>query len=213
MLIVVEGIDGAGKTTLVDGIRTLLLEEGHMVRQWAFPSKGTVGQLARRLFSEDDGVSLLLLLLADMVHEMAQRSDEEEAIDLVDRFTLSTRVYQRDVTYSSDQLLDAVMPLIERVLPDVDLWVLLTLRPATAAARIAARPTASDIDDPDVDALSRYRNRYHHAIVEVLMNSDASLLVLDAEQPTNVLVSRVVDRIYQLKAQRAGALLFRRRSR
>lgn len=101
MFIVVEGPEGAGKSTLVRWLVARLLGEGREVVSVREPGGTPVAEAARKLALKSrhemsDAAELFLILAAraDLVARVVRPALEEGRIVLADRFDLSTSCYQ-----------------------------------------------------------------------------------------------------------------------
>lgn len=97
-LVVVEGVDGAGKSTVTRRLAGRLEHDGHEVVTTREPTDTFRGQAVRRALAdpEHDPVSEALLFAADHaahVAEIRQEIDEGRLV-LSDRYSTSWRVYQ-----------------------------------------------------------------------------------------------------------------------
>ena len=100
-LVTVEGIDGAGKSTQVGLLATLLAEHGYRTVTTREPGATPLGRELRRLVLETDlaltPAAELLVFLADRAEHVARvirPALAEGAIVLCDRFSDSTIAYQ-----------------------------------------------------------------------------------------------------------------------
>jgi dTMP kinase len=101
MFIVVEGPEGAGKSTLVRGLTARLLADGRQVLPVREPGGTPVAEAARKLVlkSRDDiapaaELFLMLAARADLVERHIRPALAAGQVVLADRFDLSTRAYQ-----------------------------------------------------------------------------------------------------------------------
>lgn len=101
MFIVVEGPEGAGKSTLVRWLAERLLAQGHPVQAVREPGGTPVAEAARQLalqsrheMSPAAELFLILAARADLVAQVIQPALDEGKIVLADRFDLSTLCYQ-----------------------------------------------------------------------------------------------------------------------
>ncbi len=100
MFVTFEGIDGAGKSTLIRALAPRLEAEGHKVLVTREPGAGTVGAAIRDILLHGDHVvpeAELFLFLADRsqhVRDLILPALEARTIVLCDRHADSTLVYQ-----------------------------------------------------------------------------------------------------------------------
>lgn len=101
MFVVVEGPEGAGKSTLVRGLAARLLADGRQVLAVREPGGTPVAEAARKiaLKSRHDmapaaELFLMLAARADLVERAIRPALAAGQVVLADRFDLSTRAYQ-----------------------------------------------------------------------------------------------------------------------
>lgn len=101
MFIVVEGPEGAGKSTLVRGINARFLAEGRQVLMVREPGGTPVAEAARKIvlksrhdMSAASELFLYLAARADLVEKQIRPALAAGQVVLADRFDLSTRAYQ-----------------------------------------------------------------------------------------------------------------------
>lgn len=139
LLIAVEGIDGAGKTTLARALTSSLLAGGISVSASKEPTNGPWGALLRKSASDgrlspDEEVRLLLLDRRQHVDEFVKPSLSEGKVVILDRYFPSMVAYQGAHGLSTAELLVA-----NDFAPEPDVTLLLDVSPEVGMARILAR--------------------------------------------------------------------------
>jgi len=99
MFIVIEGPDGAGKSTVAKALAAALQAEGRDVFLTAEPTRSAIGTLVRGLAQEGNAVhweTLAMLFVADRREHVEQirHSLSTGSVVICDRYALSTVVYQ-----------------------------------------------------------------------------------------------------------------------
>jgi dTMP kinase len=149
LFVTVEGVDGAGKSTLVARLAARLRAQGRAVVETREPG-GTPGaeEIRRLLVDGAPGrwsaeTELLLFAAArrDHVERVIRPALDAGAVVLCDRYVDSTRAYQSAGRGAPRETVDALHRLAIGL--DPDLTLVLDLDPATAARRAAARPGAA----------------------------------------------------------------------
>lgn len=156
LLIVIEGIDGAGKTTLAEGLNEFLLEKGARVSMSKEPTRGPWGMKLRESaqlgrLTPDDERRFLLLDRKQHVDEVIKPALRRGEVVILDRYVPSMVAYQGAAGLDVNELIDA-----NSFAPKPDLLLLLDLGPEVGLSRIRARG-----DEPNhfetSDNLSRCR--------------------------------------------------------
>ncbi|MBO4569175.1 MAG: dTMP kinase [Candidatus Methanomethylophilaceae archaeon] len=175
-IIVVEGIDGTGKSTLCARLARELESEGFEVYPTAEPTRGKVGRLIRS--GAFEGVSQsteALLFMADRndhTEEMLWSASEGKVV-LCDRYFASTLAYQSSGLDGSSVDPGVLMPLCEAFARVPDLTILLDADPETTMGRVRSR--GEDVSKfEDAGFLRRVRERY------LLLAQEHGFKVIDA---------------------------------
>lgn len=143
-----EGIDGAGKSTQIDRLQTLVESSGRVVCRTREPGGTPVGEKIRGILLAEDmtpETETLLFFAARAEHAARKIRPALERGEWVisDRFTDATYAYQVGGKGMSGERVEA----LERWTLggfEPDLTVLFDISPAAAARRLAARAGAED---------------------------------------------------------------------
>jgi dTMP kinase len=144
VFIVIEGIDGAGKTTQVKALCASLSKLGYEVVEEREPTDGPIGKFIRQVLGEKvnlDLISLQLLFVADRnEHIKAIKRTIESSIVICDRYYYSTIAYGEasgaDRKYLED--MNSIFPV-----PDKTFFI--DISPEKAVERIASSRTEREI--------------------------------------------------------------------
>jgi len=161
-LVAIEGIDGAGKTTVANLLAEFCTENrlSHIVSKE--PTKGEFGKQIResairgRLTIEEE-VELLRKDRQEHVENIIQPALDEEKIVLLDRYYFSTAAYQG--AHGADA--EAILAANELFAPHPDLLVVLDVSPEMGIERIKHRG-----DKPNkfetMESLQKAREIFQH---------------------------------------------------
>lgn len=139
LLIAIEGIDGAGKSTLAEGLRAILNKTGAKVTLGKEPTRGPWGMKLRdsasqgRLSPEDES-RFLLLDRRQHVDDVIRPALSRGEVVILDRYYPSMVAYQGAAGLPVQQLLAD-----NSFAPRADVLILLDLAPAVGLERIRAR--------------------------------------------------------------------------
>jgi dTMP kinase len=184
--IVVEGLEGAGKSTAMNTIKQFLAGRFTELVTTREPGGTRVGEAARRLIKESvpsepvDPRSELLLLYASRVQLLEQvilPALNRGAWVLADRFELSTWAYQGGgrkldremITHLSSFCLRDIKP---------DLIIFLDISPQQGLKRVHKRGKADRIEQESLAFFSDVYNSYHEQIKTM-----DNVVVIDASKP------------------------------
>jgi dTMP kinase len=180
VLIVLEGIDGAGTTTqaelLVEHLRRAQIP-AHLTRE---PSDGPIGQLLRAALRGDpelDVTTMSLLFAADRADHMSREvlpHLRQGTVVVSDRWYHSSLAYQ-----GTEEDRQWILDLNARI-PAPDLTILLDVAPAVAARRRAARGGPTERYD-QLDVQERVARGYQEAVA--LLGQRERIEVIDGNLP------------------------------
>jgi len=189
-IVVVEGPDGAGKSSLVRALGARLLADGMQVLPVREPGGTPVAEAARRVAlrsrHEISPVAELFLILAaraDLVARVIRPALEAGQIVLADRFDLSTRAYQVAGRGLPADDVDAALRLATGgLVPDLTLVLDIPVDIGRERQR-RARKVQDRFEREDDAFHERVRNAYRVATGPGVVHIDATLsksTVLDA---------------------------------
>ena len=140
MYIVLEGIDGAGKSTQIQLLKEWLEANGFRVETLVEPTDSKVGKLIREILQSPDATTdrvqkaLGLLFAADRMFLMDKLEDESK-IFISDRSFISSLAYQEPAEW---------VEVLNRYAKKPDLLILLDLDVKKSVARTSGEDTFED---------------------------------------------------------------------
>lgn len=193
MLVTFEGIEAAGKSTLIAALASHLSTAGEAVLVTREPGGTSLGDSLRALFLDPairiDPVAEVMLLnaaRAQLVNDVIEPALRAGTTVLCDRFFDATIAYQGfgrglDV----EMLLDVCLVATRRIAPDltflVDIPVELSLE------RVRARGSRDRLEREEIAFHERVRDGYH-----ALANRFPRMVVLDGTEPEDALAAQAL---------------------
>ena len=195
--IVLEGGEGAGKSTVLAALAARLRDDGREVVETREPGGTPLGERIRALILEsrgvDDALTELLLFEAARAHLVAsviRPALERGEIVLCDRFAASSIAYQgygrglgRDVAEGANAIATG------GVAPDLTLLLDLPVE-----AGLARRSGAGGDNHFDRAALD-FHQRVREGFLALAAESPSSWRVLDAAQPLDAVIAQALDAV------------------
>lgn len=181
VLVVIEGIDGCGKSTQAKLLSNWLKENGHEVVLTAEPTKNEIGKFIREVLSgthEVDAKTLALLFTADRYEHLktvVEPALNEGKVVISERYYHSTIAYQEAQGVPRQWLLE-----LNKFARKPDITVVLDVDPKLGAGRT----TTQEIFEKE-DFLSKVRDNY--------MKFDAEVFKIDGEQSKEDVFSDIKD--------------------
>lgn len=185
MIIVLEGIDGCGKSTLARELSVQLTPS----RVFHFPTElTTAGKMIKRYLDRELSLEkhqLLQLFLLDMKDAMRKYSIGQNEIAILDRYYFSTIVYQTILSGISEDEVRTFISGVKIPEPSITFYVRVPL--AVARERISSRSKAHDAFDSDGTLLSRVYHEY-----ERLWNN-GEMIAVDGTLTPDEVISQCID--------------------
>ncbi|WNG16836.1 dTMP kinase [Cystobacter fuscus] len=207
LLIVLEGLDGAGTTTQVERLAAALKAEGHSVLTTREPSDGPVGVLIRqaltgRVVLPGAGPlapeTLALLYAADRTDHLRARvlpALEAGQVVLSDRSVLSSLAYQ-----GASLPMEWVEAINSHAIPaDLTLFVQVSIE--VAARRRAARGGPEELFDAE-EKQRRISQQYEAAIA--LRGAREHVVRIDGDATVEAVTAACLARVRELFAREPG---------
>jgi dTMP kinase len=196
-LITVEGVEGAGKSTQVEGLRAWLAERGVPVVATSEPDGTPVGATLRRVLGEVDRVAPLTeaLLFAASRAEHVQRvigpALAAGQIVVCDRYVDSTVAYQG---YGRGLSLETIAQLNQLATDGLmpDLTLVLDLDVAEGLRRARARRGARAACDPFERLALEFHERVRKGFWAIRDREPERVIVVDADRPRPVVAADIV---------------------
>lgn len=193
--IVIDGMDGSGKTTLVRAVKAALEAQGKVVDCQAFPThEGAVGSLIRKCFSDPSLVNergMLALFIADGMDyddNLVERLDKCDVL-ICDRHPMiTTWAYQLD-QHSVEALASMTAP--ENFDFDPSVIFIVDVPPDVAMERRSTRGgDVNPLFEKGIEHTEMLRTRYQ--AFSVLCDGNRPIGVLDGTLPTEELADIVI---------------------
>lgn len=184
--IVIEGLEGAGKSTAIATVKQYLESRGHQVVCTREPGGTPLAEQLRSLVKQADlqeqitPETELLLMYASRVQLLTNVIRPALSAGnwvLADRHDLSSRAYQGGGRQLGDQLIDTLrLAVLGNTRPDLTLY--LDLDPALGLARAASRGELDRIEQEQLSFFQRTRAKYLE-----IAGKEPNIVVIDASQP------------------------------
>ena len=182
--IVVEGIEGAGKSSAISVIENFLQQRDVAFEKTREPGGTVIAEKLRALVKEpsDEQVTPeceLLLMYASrsqLLHNKIKPALDSGKYVIGDRHDLSSRAYQGGGREFNDDTINTIANItLKGFKPDLTLY--LDIEPELGLARAQARGELDRIEQEKIDFFHRVRNKYLS-----LATLDDSIFIVDASQ-------------------------------
>lgn len=188
LFVVLEGIDGTGKTTLSRCLEKQLSTLGYTVYLTAEPTNGVIGSLLRNSDIGNSKAEALMFVADRALHteEMISHVNNGEIV-ICDRYYASTLAYQS--AQLDDRFVDMewLKQINDGVITEPDLTFLLDIDPEKASERVDNRGERSRFER--LEYQKRVRENY------LKIAGERNFIVTDASFPAEQVCSEVLAKI------------------
>ncbi len=196
VFIVIEGLDGSGKTTQSKYLFDRLSEMGYNATIESEPTYGAIGKFIRKALSEKvklDMMSLQLLFIADRNEHIKSISEEiNNKVVICDRYYYSTIAYGEAVGVSRSYL-----ESMNSIFPIPDKTFFLEIDPSNAIKRIDSGRHNKEIFEK-LETLKRIKSSYDKFKSPEIERINAEL---PKEKLAEILLEKTVKLLKQLKIE------------
>jgi dTMP kinase len=200
-LITIEGLDGAGKTTLATGLEVELRERGVGVELLREPGGVPVAERIRDLVKDPElriepraEALLYAAARAQLVEEAVEPRLKAGTWVLLDRFVDSSLAYQGAGRQLGIEEIRAVNAFATEGLA-ADRTLLLLLEPAVGLSRASSRPGPADRLEREQHA---FFERIASSYAELAAGDPGRIRVLDAALPAPTVLAKAVEQLADL---------------
>ncbi len=175
MFIVLEGVDGTGKTTIARKLAERLAGMGHDVFLTQEPTRTWLGEDVRRAIEEEkNGMTQALLFFADRAEHVEELRRNSDRIIICDRYVYSTFAYQ-SVQLEREMGIERAIEWFEKIYEpmrfDPELVFLITVEPEEGIRRIYGREKKEKFEKVEFlrkvqDVFINLADRYGFIIVD-----------------------------------------------
>ena len=171
MIIILEGADAVGKSTITKALEEHFISLNKVVRILQEPGSNVVGQVVRPIVKNGNISELTALLLFsasnnETLNTLAKAEDDDKHVYIVDRSVFSTIVYQHsnDPSFghtSFYRIKDAITRDFVRRTLNLDAHIfVLSVPPEVAHARIVGRNETDRYESANIEQITRRHAEY-----------------------------------------------------
>lgn len=194
VIIAIEGIDGAGKTTQAKILKKELEKRGYDVIRLSEPTKGKWGKKIKELSSRGKNPStkeLFELFFLDRKEDVNKNiipALKKGQMVILDRYYMSSVAYQGagglDPAFIESEN--------EKIAPKPDITIILDLPPKIAVKRIEHRKS-----EPDYFERLRFLTKVRSIFLEMYA-SRSDVLIIDSTQRSNIISNKILETVLKI---------------
>ncbi len=200
--IVLEGIDGSGKTTQMKLLQMALTNMGVVSSVSAEPTGSPVGIEIRRVLKGQEAVTTEKLAEMFACDRAIHNTDREWGIErmLSDGITvISDRYYYSSMAYQGAEIgIDRVaeMNLENSDIRRPDLCIFMDLSPDKSLERIGASRESKEIFE-NTEVLTRTRAKFYE-VLEYMKNKGDNVVIIDASEPVDIVSENILSAVKEI---------------
>jgi len=194
MLIAIEGIDGAGKTTIARFLKDELEKRGYSVVLLKEPTDGEYGRKikeAEKRFEPEEELKLFLLDRKEDVENNILPALRDGKIVIMDRYYISSMAYQGARGLDMDEIQRAN----EEIAPKPDLVIILDVSPQEGLRRVGKRGNRTIFEEESY--LAKVRKNFLK-VEHVWSETNRKVVVINAERKLEDVKKDVLDAVLHI---------------
>lgn len=166
MIIILEGADAVGKSTITKALEEHFISLNKVVRILQEPGSNVVGQVIRPIVKNGNISELTALLLfsasnSETLRTLSKAEDNDKHVYIVDRSVFSTIVYQHSIEPSFYRIKDAITHEFVRKTLNLNAHIfVLSVDPEVAHSRIVERNETDRYESADIEQITRRHAEY-----------------------------------------------------
>ena len=197
MFISIEGIEGCGKSTLVNSLGQYLQERNIDYVITKEPGSTSIGKILRSILLDKkqqiSPLTELLLMFSDRLDHLdkvIKPSLEEGKIVITDRYIDSTYAYQGSGRGIPKNIIDNLVSQTEIMLPDRT--ILLDLSPEVGLKRASTRNELDRFESENIE----FHERLRKSFLDAAGADPDRFIIEDAEQEPNIILQSVANKLF-----------------
>ena len=201
LFIVIEGLDGSGKSTQIDLLRDYFQSRGEACHVTAEPTELPTGKLIRSVLRKEievDPRTLAAMFAADRIEHLFHPRTGILHLLGEGYHVITSRYYFSSLAYQSESVDPGFVASLNRLAKSTlpaDLTVFLDLAPEVSMQRIQQRPGEDELFET-LDKLRDVRESFLNAFA--VFGEDENIVLVDAEQPVASVAESIQDVVNRL---------------
>lgn len=198
VFIVIEGIDGTGKSSQLSRLAQNLRKYGTEVVETREPTEGIFGQKIRRLYQNrrtvtpEEELDLFIKDRRDHLENLIEPSLRSGKVVLCDRYFLSTAAYQGAAGCDPDKII-----ALHGFAPDPDLAIIIEVDPQICIKRITEKRGDALNDFEQVESLKKVDSIFKQMDLPYIKRIDGSGSETNVQKRILELVKGLLPQLFQ----------------